>query len=216
MMRSRLPFANRGRKRSRDEEQGEPTNEELIEYREKYAIVQELVKFGCVDWPDTFELAIELKRAPQRSRFDDTNSHWWALRPIERVPEYAPVVVTWGWISHSPFVFKVFSLVDHTGSTYKGGECRFEGWHYPEHRNAIPVPHYVLQWENPQTVTDFHTCLQWIIAYHTALHDTQVDVDAVTAVVPSLSRKVQDIWDTMFMEIYGKLKVLTAMDQFGL
>ena len=214
-MRSRLAFRNRGRtKRAREEQ--EPTNEE-VEYREKYAIVQELVKFGCVDWPDTFELAIELKRSPQRSRVDTHVGHWWERpSPIVRVPEYAPIVVTWGWISHSPYVFKLFSLVDHTGSTYKTGECRFEGWYYPEGKNAIPVPRYVLQWEYPQTVSDFYACLKWIVEYYTILHDAQTDMDMVTALVPSMSRRVQDIWESMPMEIDGKLKMLKAMDQFGL
>lgn len=217
MMRSRLPFANRSRKRGRDEE-GEPTNEDLVEYREKYAIVQELVKFGCVDWPDTFELAIEVKRAPSR-RSQGTVSWpgvWIRASSPPRVPSYAPILVTWGWISHSAFVFKLFSLVDHTGSTYKGGECWFEGWHYPEHRNAIPVPHYVIQWDNPNTVNAFHACLTWIVAYHTTLHDAQTDMDMVTAVVPSLSRNVQDIWESMPIKNDGKLRMLKAMDQFGL
>lgn len=214
-MRSRLPF--RSRKRARDEV--EPTNEDLVEYREKYAIVQEQVKFGCVDWPDTFELAIQVKRSPaKRSRgiVSSWYGGWIRAASPPRVPDYAPIVTTWGWISHSLFVFKLFSLMDRAGGMYKGGECQFEGWEYPEHRNGIPVPRYVIQWDNPDTVSDFYKCLTWITAYHTTLHDAQVDMDMVTAVVPSLSRKVQEIWDSMPMEINGKLKMLAAMDQFGL
>jgi hypothetical protein len=201
-----LPFA----KRARVERDGELTNEELVEYREKYAIAQALVKFGCALWPDTFELAIKIGQREQTR----SNGYFSWTQPGS--PKYKPIVMTWGWISHSLFVCKLFSLEGDTGSTYKGGECQFTGWHYPEGRNVIPMPCYEVQMEDSQAVHDFHKCLQWIAAYHTTLHDAQVDMDMVTAVVPSLSRKVQEIGDSMPMEINGNLKMLKAMDQFGL
>lgn len=209
-----------------EEDAHQPSNDELVEHRHRFAIVQELVTQGCDEWPDTFELALEVKSQTNYAYFGH-NNFLVGLGMHERLNNpnggtamsKRPRVLQWGWISHSRFFQKLFRDAKR-GIPHGKDECTFVGWHYwGDKRTVVPVPYYVIE-VHDLTASNLNICLDWIERYHTTLHDAQADLDAVTAVVPSFTKRLHPDGDRSPLEererVARKLTLAANMDQFGL